>query len=53
MKSEVVVSTKAQVDKFSKNFESELLFFSHLSSGTILIGACLLDGEAACHIIES
>jgi hypothetical protein len=47
---EVVVSTKAQVDEFAKKFESELLLVSHLSLGTILAGAGLLDNGATCHM---
>jgi hypothetical protein len=47
---EVVASTKAQVDEFAKKFEHEFLLVSHLSSGTISVGAWLLDSGATCHM---
>jgi len=50
MQPEVVVSAKDQVDAFSKKFENEFLLVSHLSSGTISVGAWLLDSGATCHM---
>jgi hypothetical protein len=38
------------VDEFSKKFEQEFLLVSHLSSGTISVGAWLLDSGATCHM---
>jgi hypothetical protein len=47
---EVVASAKAQVDEFAKKFENEFLLVSHLSSGTISVGAWLIDSGATCHM---
>jgi len=50
---EVATSAKAQVDEFSKKFETELLLVSHLSSSTILVDAWLLDNGATCHMTRA
>jgi hypothetical protein len=48
---EVVASTKAQMDEFSKKFEqSELLLVSQTTLGTISVGAWLIDSGATCHM---
>jgi hypothetical protein len=51
--SKVVVLAKAHVDEFSKKFEYEFLLVSHLSLGTISVGAWLLDNGATCHMTEA
>jgi hypothetical protein len=50
MQVEVVALTKTQVDEFAKKFEEEFLLVSQHSSGTMLVGAWLIDSGATCHM---